>query len=382
MTTRRRLSMRGWGWSNSAPKRPRSCNRDSRRSGKGGGFYLVIKVVELFIRIWFYGGMIRSLDRYEQPRKKGRPLHKSVFAYVFGEPDPNKDWEEEEKKFAISYIQGKKGVICLEELMAITGKNRESTQQLINRYLIEFEGSPEVTENGTIIFVFPELLRTTGTAAPEVYLHHTAKKSLVPFSYNEKKTNGWLSFFNVFNVLFSSYFLGHVLFYPLTYVPAKLHITFSFVYDILYVFLTDLVADPNRLIFIALGIVPLSFSVLFFLVPLVRNIRRGKINNAIKQENLRKRIYRYLIVKPLQANPAEIVPASEEEQPADAPRYVRRVFDEFAAEKQGDIEQSGKDVFLYNLNEFKREMDDIQSYRNTVNPGDYAVGKTVFDTNE
>lgn len=174
------------------------------RGGKGGIFYLVIKLFELFARIWFYGQIMKG----PRTKAKGRPLHKAVFAFIFGEPDPQKEWDNDERKYIISFIQSHKGIITLEELMAITGKNTREANELINSYLLEYEGEPQVTAKGSILFFFPELLRTaeTLTARNALSLTNPSKKQLVPFNYKEKKKNAWIAFFNGFNHAFGSTF--------------------------------------------------------------------------------------------------------------------------------------------------------------------------------
>ncbi|MEJ2664887.1 MAG: hypothetical protein P8107_12755, partial [Spirochaetia bacterium] len=61
--------------------------------------------------------------------------------------------------------------------------------------------------------------------------------------------------------------------------------------------------QPYLPILIVLGIVPLSFSVLFFLIPLLRTVPRVRRNREIKEENLRKSIYSYIYQNPLMINP-------------------------------------------------------------------------------
>ncbi len=367
-------------------------NRDSRDRGgsKGGGFYLVIRLFDLFVQLWFYGQLTKGPDARQ--KKRGRPLHKAVFAFVFGEPDASEEWDTEEKKYVISYIHGKKGVITLEELMAITGRDFESAQSLVNRYLLEFEGEPNVTENGSVIFTFPELMKTAVQTSRSVPLENPVKKATIPFSKNEKKMNGWIAFFNAVNLLFGSYFIyfysvdpAMTMFEPIgnrmvAMIDAGL--LFRFVNWILTDFAGMLVSNSSFLILVGLGAVPIAFSFFFYLIPLVRNaLRKGK-NEEIKKENLRKRIYNAIFANRGSINPASVAPAAENEKPKKSPAFIEKTVKEFAAQKHGEVEDAGAGKFVYTFPDFKYELDDVEKYRHSVDTSKFNIGKTVFDSNE
>ena len=127
------------------------------RGGGFGGMYLALRLFELLLRMWFWSNLLKGTEK----KKDGRAFYKSVFGFVFGEADPNRGWEEAERKYAISYIRGHMGVITMEELMALSGREPEEANALMNRFLLEFEGEPGVTEDGTVIYSFPALMRTS-----------------------------------------------------------------------------------------------------------------------------------------------------------------------------------------------------------------------------
>ncbi len=142
------------------------------------------------------------------------------------------------------------------------------------------------------------------------------------------------------------------------------------------------IPEPALGIFIGLGLVPLSFSAIFFLLPLVRKIRLRGINEKIRRENLRKRIYGALHYHPLEVNPLSLKPSSDEDTPGDARAFIRKTIDRYAGEMKAEIEQHESGAMLYNFLELKREIEDIARLRQSIDPGKYDVGKTVFDTNE
>ncbi len=347
----------------------------SRSRGKGGfgGFYLVLKLIELFIRVFFWVNITKSS---KSARKKGKPLYKSVFAYIFGDEDPNKNWETDEKLQVISYIRKNKGTMIIEELMIISGKAHDEAQQLINRYLLEFEGEPEVTDNGTIVFFFPELLRTKTESLGEGSSFPVPEyKQLIPFSTNTKKTNGGITFFNSFNILFSTYFLISS-FLP---IRADFRILYNLIAELSWEFLHF---NPETFFLIGLGIVPISFSFLFFLVPIIRKIRLKKRNEKIKQENLKKQIYSTVIKNTDNMDNNKVDCLNETDTPKKAVPFIENQLLIYAGLKNADVEARDDGSTYYKFTELKRELQDLIIYRKNVDLSKYDVGDTVFDSGE
>jgi hypothetical protein len=365
----------------------------SRRGGDGfGAMFLVMRLFDLVLRMWFTSSLLQGVQGSRQRRPPGRPFYKSVFGFVFGEGEANPGWDTAEKTHVISYIRSKRGVMTIEELMTLTGRDSEEAQALINRYLLEFEGEPRVTDDGTIIFAFPELLRTTESEQKSfgsVSLSSPIEKSPVPFSANKKRTNGWIGFFNAFNLLFGSVFL----FFPLT--PGMSFVVgigpesqgrtdfLTFLYYITYHGLQSLgVANPVPLISIALGIVPVAFSVLFFLIPLLRKIRLDRQNQTIQEENLKKRIYAHILANPSHVDPRNIGPDGAESTPKRYDRVRDRIVRRFAALKSAEPVQQADGAFAYRFTELERELADVEEYRKKVDLKSFEVGKTIFDSGQ
>ena len=59
-------------------------------------------------------------------------------------------------------------MITLDELIKLTGKSPSDANAMINEMLREYDGVPQVTEEGTIYYQFPALMTTTGGVSPSV----------------------------------------------------------------------------------------------------------------------------------------------------------------------------------------------------------------------
>jgi len=361
---------------------------DNRRRGRGmglGGMFLVVRLLELFLQMFFWVNLTRALDPDSPRRKRGRPFYKSVFGFVFGEGDPNADWDSAERIRILSFIRSQKGVVTVEELMALTGRDSEGANLLINSLLVEFEGEPSVTDEGSLYFFFPELLRTRKEElllTEVATVDETEYKELIPFSANKGGANGAIVFFNTFNLLFGAYFAYFGL-QALSGVIAETG--FGTLYSFLHITVFGGylgIPDPALGLFIGLGLVPLVFSLFFFVIPLIRNFRRRARNEKIKRENLRKRLFSSLHFNPVGFNPLAVRPSGEADAAANASSLIRRETERFAAEKKAEVEETDDGTVLYNFRELEREIADVAAFRKTVDLGKYEVGKTVFDTNE
>ena len=358
-------------------------NRNSRGRGRGGAgsFVFTGRILELFVRIWFYGELFKSPEQryYDRERRLARsrdrrPLHKAVFSFVFGDGDPNEAWAETEKKAVTAFIQANRGLISLEEFMILTGYRPEEAQDAINRYLYEFEGSPEVTPKGTIYYFFPALLRrkderdrTFGGSAP--------LKRLIPFSSNPRKDNVWFAALNGVNLAFGSYFLVNALSRGIPYVPPGAQSIPADFYLIVTVFVRSAVDNPLPVVLWGLGFVPAAFAVLFYLVPLLRSLRLARANDEIKRQNLRKMVYARVWDNPETADSASVRPSDEASRPSDD-RAAEMTVEELAAWAEGKPGSGG----TWSFPELARRKADIEAARRAVKTEDYALGGAVFDS--
>jgi hypothetical protein len=363
-----------------------SSNSDDRSRNKGGDFYLVSGIFDLIIRIWFYSELTRSLDRTyygnyggtRGPRPKGRPLHQAIFSFVFGEPDPNREAESVEKKTLIAWLQQNSGLISLPEYMALTGKPLPEAERGILAACSEFGGMPEVTGDGTIVYRFDKLLLRADKAGRDSNASAPLKR-LRQFSTNKKGINKWFALINTVNLLFGAYFFYHSLFTGSIATPEQLRAG-PWLYQITYAYSSRLSADPLPLITVGLGLVPLAFSILFWLIPILRYFREKRENQEIKLENLRKIGYQRIWSKLRGLSTGDILGPSPEAKPQNLPAAQDRIIKDMAAYSMPELEADPSGNPVYNFIELEREKEDIARYRAEIKPGDSDLGKTVFDS--
>lgn len=355
-----------------------AADKDNRGRKSGGGFALTGRLLEMFMRIWFYNEVFKSPNqrRYEmnvrsRTREARRPLNKAIFSFVFGEPDPNAGHDSVEKRAFVALVKAKKGVVLLEDFMSITGLSPEEADKAINRYLYEFEGSPEVSENGTVYFHFPKLLLRA--RSDEAGASDSPFKRLRAFSANDKKSNAWYAAINGFNLAFGSYFLYCSLAYST--LAARPVTGGTYLFWFVGSLLAEVAANPLGIMTVGLGIVPLAFSGLFWLIPALRAGSVSRQNERIKQGNLRRALYAGAVAAPsaVREPGPESLPASARPKDAAAPR---KVLEELAAYERAEPAASG----AWRLVELERKTADAERVRASVRPEDSRLGGVAFDS--
>jgi hypothetical protein len=111
--------------------------------------------------------------RYNKPRSNDtkntqeyRKLNflESIFSFLFGDGNPNYDLEKRRWQSIATVIQNNRGAIIGEQIAPycddFTNENLEEEQYILP-VLVRFNGYPEVSEIGEIIYYFPDLQITT-----------------------------------------------------------------------------------------------------------------------------------------------------------------------------------------------------------------------------
>jgi len=150
--------------------------RDDRRGGGmrfGGGFWgpspFDFFIYRPYGSYGYYGSSTDGVVK--DPEDMG--FLESVFSYVFGDGNPNAGLEEKRLSLAAQMIRNSKGAVTAEQLAPYCDAPEISESDLSNTYVDEsfvlpivsqLDGEPQVTEDGDIIYVFPDLQLSASTS--------------------------------------------------------------------------------------------------------------------------------------------------------------------------------------------------------------------------
>lgn len=87
----------------------------------------------------------------------------NCYAFLFGPGDPNVDYYATQARLIAQLIRNNDGVLLPEQLSPYTGTAPDEPEELFH-ILSSFNGYPETTESGHLVYVFPDM-QATGTEA-------------------------------------------------------------------------------------------------------------------------------------------------------------------------------------------------------------------------
>jgi len=377
-------------------------NSSSSSSGDKGGFF-GFGLFDLLFRLWFFNEITKpryGYDTYGNFKNKNtktkRPMHKAIFSFVFGEEDPNKNWDEVRDRAVIAFLQANRGVISLSEYMALTGESALDAEKSVLAFCSKFEGRAEITEEGTIVYCFEKLLLRSdnnnfqdsipgyplisGQALKGSMIAPPAKR-LKEFSSNSKKMNGWFIAINAVNFLFGSYFLyqsfaaGRIIFDAVEPVIQGLYATAHYI-------LNFIMSEPHNFIRIVLGIIPLVFSLFFWIIPAVRNSSVKKDNNKTKLSNFRRFCFSKIFNSPKDIDVDSLDPKINECFPDNLTDAKDKIIKEISAYSKAEVDAGVNGKIIYSFNDLEREKEEVRKFRESVDISKADIGDVVFDTNE
>ena len=249
-----------------------TANRDNRGfGGRRGGFGLG----DFFILHWLLGG--RGWDRgslyyghrhaRRLPKEARPPFFKKVFAFIFGPEEP-KPTQLQRDRSALRLIRARKGVLTTAELVEHTALPVEGACEEMGRLTGGYGGDPRVSDGGEVVYAFPGLMKSAhgkvrATEPNPAWLRLEYPKKLTG---NSGGANLGIGAMNGFNLA-----AGIVIGLVPAIQAAGLGLGFG---------------DP--LIFYGLGVVPVTFSSLFFAIPLLRSLAVKRENRARLRRNVRR----------------------------------------------------------------------------------------------
>jgi hypothetical protein len=135
-------------------------SRDNRRGyGGGGGGFIFMP------RIWF-GNPFYLFDyrygRQRRPREKSElNFLEAIFSFLFGDGNPNEDLEDRRWQTIAAVIRNNRGAVVAEQIAPYLdtlgeGWSRENEDYVLP-VLSRFNGQPEVSPEGQLVYHFPEL---------------------------------------------------------------------------------------------------------------------------------------------------------------------------------------------------------------------------------
>ncbi len=216
-----------------------------------------------------YGNRYRQ---YQSEPNRGRGFIQSVFSFVFGPDRPPYDPLEDHKE-AAAFIRKNNGKITAGHIVALTGVSYFEAESQLAEYAARFSGELYINTNGVLVGEFYDLLnkQSSELRGGQIVFYEDEVEAPYELTGNTSGRNAAIIGMNSFNLIMSIVLIN------LFSGAAQLTL-----YDDLGKPInTDFIVSP--FLTIGLGYFPLIFSILFFIIPIIR-IFYVKRKNA-KREN-------------------------------------------------------------------------------------------------
>ena len=333
-----------------------SSDRDDRRSSRSGGG------MDLWLLYWLMPDWAPrgyyDRDRYgggrQRPKGPQKRFYLSVFDFVFG-PKVEIDALAAEKE-VVGYLREKDGRLTTADLVALTGWGFDRADEEATRLLASYDGEPEVQEDGTIVYSFPELRKTAGDLTSEKPWRYAwgQKRALPPLTGNSSGANTAVTVMNGFNLIAA-----------LSIGPAFLA-KYGIAGDTAHLFVTE---------------VPLAFSAVFFAVPGARWIKQRGAAKRLAEETARASLIGEIFArKGAAALPDEIATAAAK-RGAD-PILTRKLLEKLLVDLDGDVETDDAGKTLYAFPRIAAELTAVEAARRLAPHTERDAGQVVFSSED
>jgi hypothetical protein len=299
----------------------------------------------------YYSGSPYGQRRLRGPRKR---FYQSVFDYVFGPKGPPTDPLAAEKE-VVAYLREHDGRITATDLVSLTGWGYDRAEEEATRLLAAYDGEPEVTEEGSLVYSFPELRKTAGEVEPGGWRYAWRQARPLPaLTGNTSGANTAISVMNGFNLVAA-----------LSIGPA-----FMAAYGI------D--TEAARM---AITYFPLAFSSIFYAVPAGRAIKRSRLAKRIENETARAQLLGEILARRGAAvAPDTLVQAAT--KGGIPPVRAKAALEKLLVELDGDVTTDAAGNTLYAFPRVAAELQAAEAARQLAPAKEREAGQVVFASDE
>ncbi|HEX8951415.1 MAG TPA: hypothetical protein VF945_06195, partial [Polyangia bacterium] len=257
-------------------------------------------------------------------------------------------------KRLLAFLRDHKGRVTAAELSALTGLSLAAAEEELTRLMVEYDGEVEVADDGTLLYVFEDVLPSASAAGTRWTWAWDAADPVPPLTGNSGGTDGVVGAFAGFNLLAS-----------LTIGPAflqRFHLT----------------GLPWTSFFVTLF--PLIFSAIFFAVPAARWAIRKRQLARRERRQLRRELLREIWARPGEPrDPAELA-ARASQRTGLAAAEAHKMLDTLVRDLDGDVTTDAEGHMRYLFPRLVEEQRAVEAARAAA--PDKQLGEVVFSSED
>jgi hypothetical protein len=294
----------------------------------------------------------------------------AVYDFVFGPPRVALDPLQNEKEVA-AFLHRNKGILVASELSALAGWTFAQAETFLTDCVLRYQGDTRVSENAVLYGQFDMITRGVGEVEEgEIVYYWDEYEPEYELTGNSAMHNLIIVGMNSFNVLLS-----------LLVLSGSFNALLQEAFTQQFATTTASVAS-GPFVTLVLGWIPLVFSVLFFLIPLVRAVRIQALRRQRHAENIRKRLFHALFAR--QGEPqtvAEVVAAVDAatQEEALAPPVVEEAMQALVLDMPGDMLVSESAEVQFAFPRITRELHEVKQLRRQRRVDD-TLGEIIVES--
>jgi len=329
----------------------------SRSRASGSLVHLVFRLV---ISIFYVTG--RRRVELQARGERARPFYKKVFAFAFG-PEAAERWGMPTPATAGDFrrrlaagIRSALGVLSATDLVRARGWSLAEADQEATRAMADYEGDAEVSDDGRILYSFPALLASAGgPRQAELHDWHRHPERPRLLTGNPTRTNVLIGLMNGFNLIASSY---------LTYAAYAGGL-------------------PHEVPF-GLTWIPLGFSTLVFVLPVLRAIGVARENSRRRRRNVRRALLAHLFTQLDRKAVPELLPDTAPARVLKAAQgkaaLVRAETEQLLRDLEGEPEATDEGEVVYRFPALLADQRGARALRKQVDPASLKVQEIVYSS--
>ncbi len=355
---------------------------DDRRDHGGSAIHLG-SLFDLFFSIFHWRTVTRTVGyhqdhqgyryRHFEPRPailnaKKKNFMAGVYDFVFGPPRVELDPLGDEKEVA-AYLLQNNGIVVTAELSALAGWTLPQAETFLTDCILRYRGESKISDDPVLYGQFDELMRGVGEAdTGRITYYWDEYEPEYELNGNDATQNTIICAMNGFNLL-------------IAFLIATSDLT-AFVSPGAPQDIFAWLAANATWVKVVLGWIPLVFSVLFFVIPLVRWYQIRTLQQRRHEQNIRKRIFKAIFAQRGQPQTVDTVVAtvnrSPEVETLSSPT-VEAMLKELVLDMPGDTNVSETAAVTYAFPRLTTELTAVERLRENRRDDD-SLGTIIMES--
>jgi hypothetical protein len=299
---------------------------------------------------------------------KKKNFMSAVYDFVFGPPRVQLDPLGNEKEVA-AYLQQHNGIVVTAELSALAGWTLPQAETFLTDCILRYRGETKISDDPVLYGQFDELMRGVGEVETgDITYYWDEYEPEYELNGNSGTQNIIICIMNGFNLIVAFFLATGDLTAFVT--PGASPDIFAWL------------AVNAAWVHVVLGWLPLVFSILFFVIPLVRWFQIRTLQQRRQRQNVRKRLFKAIFARRGQPQTVSAVTAEvnrgSEEAALTAPE-VESALKQLVLDMSGDMDVSESAEVQYAFPRLTTELDAVERLR-LKRRDDDTLGRIIMES--